>query len=117
MRMYLKGKYRFQDEFESKVIDGLIQTTKNLTYKKEEGCYKYYTLKENNIKYFKEELGMERQRQWEKGLFKKRETRTYKEISKMKDILKIMEDYLNEVEDKEDIIIFRVGVDEERFNL
>lgn len=115
VRIYLKGEYVFQDEFESKVIDKIILGTNNLTYIKEENNKKCYKLKEENVSGFKEELMMEKQRQWEKGLFKKQRTRTFKEIDIIIKIIRVMEEYLANIEEEEeDVIIFKVGVQEEQ---
>lgn len=78
-------------EFESNKVESTILGVKEVVLHKEVGRYAYYTLIKKEISILLKKLEEERVRQWEQGLFKKRTTIAYKELTMIGKVLGYME--------------------------
>lgn len=99
--------YGFEDEIESNVISNIIKKSDNVNLLKQEENKYFYVLHKKEIASLIEELRGEKTRQWEKGLFKKRQTKTFTELHILINILKILEND-KEVLDDEQVAWFEI---------
>lgn len=111
MIMQLYEEDGFSDEFESKVIENIVKRSSNVYLLKADGNSQSYILKKKAAINFKEELQEEKMRQREKSLFKKKSTRTLKELRIMISILEILEND-HAVTSDEVIALFVIKADE-----
>src|SRR5690625_1399676 len=91
MMMQLYDENGFTDEFESKVIENMVKRSSRVEWVREDADNQYYLLKKNDIEGLLEEFQDEKIRQKEKSLFKKRPTRTIKELGIIINILKVLQ--------------------------
>lgn len=109
--MQLYDEDGFTDEFESKVIENMLMKSSWVECIREGTENQYYQLKKKNIKYLIDEFQEEKIRQKEKSLFKKKPTRTLKEL---RILIKILEILVNDqvVQGDEYIAMFVIKEDE-----
>ncbi len=99
----------FTDEFESKVIENIVKRSSSVKWAREDADNQYYILQKKNVGSLMEELQAEEVRQKEKSLFKKRSTRTLKELHIIINILEILKGDQVVAENK-DIVMFVIKV-------
>lgn len=109
--MQLYDEDGFTDKFESRVIENMVMKSSWVEYVKEDTKNQYYQLKKKNIKYLIDEFQEEKIRQKEKSLFKKKPTRTLRELRILINILEIL---VNDqvVQEDEYIAMFVIKEDE-----
>src|SRR5690625_4891183 len=105
MMMQLYEENGFTDEFESRVIESMVKGSLRVEWVKEDGDSHYYLLKKKDIVGLMDEFQDEKIRQKEKSLFKKRSTRTLKELRIIINILKVLQDD-QVVQENDDIVMF-----------
>lgn len=101
----------FTDGFESKVIENIVKRSSSVKWAKEDADSQYYLLKKKDIEGLLEAFKEEKIQQREKSLFKKRQTRTLKELRIIVDILEILKND-QVVQDEENIVRFVLKEDE-----
>lgn len=111
MMMQLYDENGFTDEFESKVIENMVKRSSRVEWVREDADSQYYLLKKKVIQGLMKELQEEKIRQKEKSLFRKRPTRTLKELRILINILEVLRDD-QVVQEDEDIVMFVIKEDE-----
>lgn len=111
MMMQLYDEDGFTDEFESRVIENMIMKSSWVEWIREDSRGKYYLLKKYCVEGLIIELKEEKVRQKEKSIFKKRSTRTLKELRIIINILAILKND-QVVQDDEDIVMFVIKEEE-----
>lgn len=111
MIMQLYDEDGFTDEFESKVIENMVKRSSRVEWVREDADSQYYLLKKNGIEGLIGKFQDEKIKQKEKSLFKKRSTRTLKELRVLINILKVLRDD-QVVQENEYIAIFVIKEDE-----
>lgn len=80
----------FTDEFESRIIENMVMRSSWIELIREDSEEKYYLLKKKDVEGLMSDLKEEKVRQKEKSLFKKKSTRTLKELRIIINILEIL---------------------------
>lgn len=101
----------FTDEFESRIIENMVMRSTWVEWIREDSEGEYYLLKKKAVEGLRNEFKEEEVRQKEKSLFKKKSTRTLKEL---RIIINIMEILRNDqvVQEDEGIALFVLKRDE-----
>lgn len=111
MIMQLYDGSGFTDEFESRIIGNIIKRSSCVEWIRKDADNQYYLLIKKDITRLMEEFEHEKIRQKEKSLFKKKPTKTLKELRIIINILEILKnDHV--VQKEEDVVLFVIKENE-----